>query len=414
MRDRRTFGQTFLLSGFDEGATATPLIEVPLEKTPGKDARYGEAWLQDLLMRHPSLLPVNQIEPAYEDMEPICRELPMSSEGFLDNLFVTTNGDLALVECKLWRNPEARREVVAQILGYAKDIAAWSYEQLEGAINKTRPLPGHPPRRKLYELVASEMDEAAFHDAVERNLQRGRFLLLVVGDGIQERMEAMADFLQEHAGFHFTLAFVEIALFEAPPIGFVAQPRLLAKTQNIVRAIVKIEDGRISVTSPERAPGSAAPAARETGITQETFLESLEQNFPGVTPKLQNFFDDLREVSVHPQFGKETLILRWIPERGSPWNIATISRKGAIWTDYMGQQAKKLGLGAAHKQYLRDLAALIPGATVRETPKDPAWYVSINRDYLKISTLLADEEIRNGWIEAIKRFEQSIPRESEE
>ena len=69
-------------------------------------------------MRHPSLLPVDQIEPAFNTVVPICIELPMKS-GFLDNLLVTPAGDLALVECKLWRNPEARREVVAQIIHYA-------------------------------------------------------------------------------------------------------------------------------------------------------------------------------------------------------------------------------------------------------------------------------------------------------
>jgi len=40
-------------------------------------------------------------------MVPICVELPIGSK-YLDNLLVTPRGDLALIECKLWRNPEAR------------------------------------------------------------------------------------------------------------------------------------------------------------------------------------------------------------------------------------------------------------------------------------------------------------------
>jgi hypothetical protein len=84
--------------------------------------------------------------------------------------------------------------------------------------------------RRLYDLASAsnEIDEAAFHDAVSRNLKRGRFLLLIVGDGIREGVEAMAEFLQQHAGFHFTLAFIEIALFQAPG-GFIAQPRVLVR-----------------------------------------------------------------------------------------------------------------------------------------------------------------------------------------
>ncbi len=33
-----------------------------------------------------------------------------------------------LVEAKLWRNPEARRKVIGQILDYAKELSRWNYE----------------------------------------------------------------------------------------------------------------------------------------------------------------------------------------------------------------------------------------------------------------------------------------------
>lgn len=41
-------------------------------------------------------------------------ELPLRS-GFLDNLLLTPTGNLVVVECKLWRNFDARRKVFAQI-----------------------------------------------------------------------------------------------------------------------------------------------------------------------------------------------------------------------------------------------------------------------------------------------------------
>jgi hypothetical protein len=34
------------------------------------------------------------------------------------------------VECNLWRNPDAVREVIAQILDYAAELASLSYDQL--------------------------------------------------------------------------------------------------------------------------------------------------------------------------------------------------------------------------------------------------------------------------------------------
>jgi hypothetical protein len=79
---------------------------------------------------------------------------------------------------KLWRNAQARREVIGQILDYAKDLSLWSYEDLEAAIMKASGGKG------LYSIIADrveEIDEAQFIDSVSKNLKRGRFLLLIVG-----------------------------------------------------------------------------------------------------------------------------------------------------------------------------------------------------------------------------------------
>ena len=52
---------------------------------------------------------------------PLCRELPLrgsTSTVYLDILAVRASGRPVLIECKLWKNPQARREVVGQILEY--------------------------------------------------------------------------------------------------------------------------------------------------------------------------------------------------------------------------------------------------------------------------------------------------------
>src|ERR1700724_881825 len=69
---------------------------------------YDEDWLQSLLYHHPKVLPIDQIEPGFGQVIPLCRELPLSfgagRTGALDHLFVTQEGRLVLVETKLWRN----------------------------------------------------------------------------------------------------------------------------------------------------------------------------------------------------------------------------------------------------------------------------------------------------------------------
>jgi hypothetical protein len=150
------YGCTLFIDHFTVGASK-PMKRISFSKNAPESAAYDEAWLQRLIMSHPRVLPVDQIERAFEDLIPICMELPTTSGGYLDNLLITPRGDLALIECKLWRNPEARREVVGQIIDYAKDLSAWTYEKLQGAISRAKSpdgLDGVKPRG-LYESVAA-------------------------------------------------------------------------------------------------------------------------------------------------------------------------------------------------------------------------------------------------------------------
>ena len=90
----------------------------------GGDA-VSEAYIQALVHEHPECLPIAEIDAMFSHPVPICTELNTPA-GPIDNFMVTPSGLPVLVECKLWRNPEARREVVSQILDYAKELSRWS------------------------------------------------------------------------------------------------------------------------------------------------------------------------------------------------------------------------------------------------------------------------------------------------
>lgn len=274
-------GQTLLLEGIDKNATVKALGRVRFARNATEHAFYDEAWIQALIQNQPEILPVHQIEAAFAGLVSICVELPVAS-GFVDNLLITPEGNIALVECKLWRNPQVKREVVAQIVDYAKDLSKWTYEKLQDVVCRLHFAgSGKGEPHGLYERVAaegeSEIDEAAFVDAVSRNLRLGRFLLLIVGDGIQEGVESMAAYLQQHAGLHFMLGLIEIALFEMPAGGYIAQPRVLARTRNIERGIVTFEDSRIAIKPPSGTVETSLPPVRQMTITKEQYLEQWER-----------------------------------------------------------------------------------------------------------------------------------------
>jgi hypothetical protein len=415
MSAQTQYGHTLLLDGFHADSSAVRLKRLHFFKAATECAPFDEAWLQRLIMRHPSVLPVDQIEPAFSPLVPVCIELPTQT-GFLDNLLVTPAGDLALVECKLWRNHEARQKVVAQVIGYAKDMSGWTGDRLQQAIRSAQSVDGCGDIAAcgLYELVAenSGIDEASFNDAVSRNLKRGRFLLLIVGDGIREEAETMAEFLQQHAGFHFTLAFVELALFETPGKQYIVQPRVLARTTNIDRGIVTLQDGRIVISPPSGTYTEGSGSGRRTSITQERYFEQLEKEFPGVSQNLNAFLDSIAVFNVSPELGTESLILRWNPENGKTWNLGTISKRAELWTGYLAEQANGRGLIDAYKGYIRTLADPVPSAKVRETPKDTGWYITMNGKCITVDRLVADATRRDGWVRAIREFQAAVAKVS--
>lgn len=69
-------------------------------------APVSEAEIQSLVQAHPECLPIPEIDPIFSLPVPVCTELNTSS-GPIDNFMVTPSGLPVLVECKLWRNPEA-------------------------------------------------------------------------------------------------------------------------------------------------------------------------------------------------------------------------------------------------------------------------------------------------------------------
>ena len=167
-----------------------------LQRVPLMEKVFNEDWLQNLLYENHTILPFSDLEPTFDGSIPIVRELGTGA-GPVDLIYMNSKGYITLVETKLWRNPEARRSVVAQIIDYAKEISEWSYEQFVEAIKRSslyKNRGGDPLIDQFSDMEGDDFDQVVFIDRVTRNLQKGRFLLLIVGDGIKEGVERMARF----------------------------------------------------------------------------------------------------------------------------------------------------------------------------------------------------------------------------
>lgn len=303
----------------------------------GKEGHHNERWLQRLIHRHPVSIPMDQIEPGLPTLVPICMELSLPC-GYLDNLFMTPYGDIVIVEVKLFRNSQARREVVAQALDYASALFGMQYETLEEAILKSD-FDGAQAPTRLYELFTDSdtLDEPAFVDAVNMNLKNGRIVVLVIGDGIRSDVENLVRGLQSHAGFHFTFALVEFAVFQGSEENFFVVPRTLATTYMIERGIVRIDDQRGEVIAAPEYSRGASSASTQT-ITSEQFYEALSELSPELPGRLKAFIEKLSELGIYPEI-KRSLIFRWSTPSGKLLNMGIIERNGSFLTSEMGKSS---------------------------------------------------------------------------
>ncbi len=361
MSNDSRYGELIRIDCNDE---STEVLErVPLGAGVGQGS-VDEATLQKLLFDHPECLPIAAIDPSYGSPVAVCRELSLPA-GSIDALYVNALGRLTLCEFKLWRNPQARREVIGQILDYAAALASWSYEDLQRQVSLAL---GGEGSNVLYGLVSGrhpDVVEAEFVDNVTRHLRRGEFLLLVIGDGIRERAEKIVDFVQSHSGLHFNLALVEAALYSDGVDRLIVQPRVLARTEIIQRFAV---DGAVPVESVaekgdvhESAPGDSDWTRDTRRFWRVVFTEGFAFADPDSEP---------------PDPEEETFPLR-IKVRGAAWNGEALrfvfSRSGSTISCYLTARA-----GCAREERIFDetLAALdeLRGETrPRPSHRDGAW-----------------------------------------
>ena len=375
-------------------ATGSPVLIGPsgmlkLERIKLGSGTHNESWLQALIFNYPDLLPVAQIEPGFGLPLSAAREVACG-HGSIDNLYLTPDGEIILVETKLWRNAQARREVVAQTLDYVSALMSMGYEAFEAAVCRAA---GAKPK-SLYAIIADApdaLDEASFVDAVSRNLARGRMLVLVLGDGIRQEAEALASLLQSHAGAHFTFALVEVAMWRDVASGTIlAAPNTLAQTVMIERGILTFEQ---CVPQIKAAPARAATKAHS--LSEEMFFEELAKKDPKLPSAIRDFLRLVEPLGVYPDLKASLNLKVDLPEMPKPINLGYVGKNGKLWT-------RPLAWTVGHEQalaYSQALANLIGGKVALH---DGIYLSTDGRSAPLVSALLPKQA--EGWIAAIEQL----------
>lgn len=138
--------------------------------------------------------------------------------GSLDVLAVSPQGHIALIETKLDKNPEVKRTVVGQILGYAAYLWNKSYEDVEN--NYFRKFLSQQKisfSGSLFEYVKEKsaddsITETEFKEGLEKRLRLGSFTLLIVVDQANQELRDIANYLNDRTGQEIDFYVIEMEL----------------------------------------------------------------------------------------------------------------------------------------------------------------------------------------------------------
>ena len=131
----------------------------------------------------------------------------------------------------------------------------------------------------------------------------------------------MSEFLQGTPGLRFSLALVEICLYkmsEDEEYPLILQPRRIANTVDLVRAVVHVEapeQVKVDVTLHEEADTGTRSGGRRK-LTEEIFFTELSENTDAEkAQQVSSLIDSMRQLGVEPTWRSASVSMRF-PDPG--------------------------------------------------------------------------------------------------
>lgn len=156
-------------------------------------AKYSnEAHLQELLNDSPDLIPTQDISEGKSSIKLSVREIGLPGSGSTDIIGLDELGNIYLIETKLAKNPEVKREVIGQILEYASFLWGKTYEEFDALIKGKN---GQYISEFFESKKYKDWEEESFRQTIKSNLENGAFTLFIVVDEINDELRRTIEFL---------------------------------------------------------------------------------------------------------------------------------------------------------------------------------------------------------------------------
>jgi hypothetical protein len=177
-----------------KGASGTQILE--------KSAFGDENKLQEYIHDHPEAIPVYDID-SEKRLFVAAREFSTES-GSIDALAVDKDGDIYIVETKLYANADKRR-VVAQVLDYGASL--WkhfgNFDKFLSALNHHAQgkwkCDFQPKVQEFFELADEESEKLL--SAMQQNLDHGNLKFVVLMDFLDDRCKDLITYINQKSQF---------------------------------------------------------------------------------------------------------------------------------------------------------------------------------------------------------------------
>jgi hypothetical protein len=157
--------------------------------------------LQSVLEEYPELLQDVDGPP----LRWVGRGVALGDAGFADLLFLDAEGHLTVVEVKLARNPESRREVLAQVFDYTSALAEYTIDELDDEVKGELDV-------RLRELAGDDERSSTQYDRLWKScadsMRAGSVRVVVAMDDGREDLARIVRFVNEHSDLDVCLLIV--------------------------------------------------------------------------------------------------------------------------------------------------------------------------------------------------------------
>jgi hypothetical protein len=332
----------------------------------------GEDYLQNYIHENPGSIPVYEID---EDKRlfVVKREFPTGS-GPIDALAIDKDGEIYVVETKLYRNPD-KRTVVAQAIDYGASL--WrhcTYDEfmiiVNSEMNKKFSKSFEEKIKDFYDLDDEQI--ISILEAIKNNLQQGIIKFVILMDSIQDRLKDLIVYINQNSQFDIYAVQMEYYKFESYEIMI---PKLFGME------VKKNVSGR---TSTEWSEGKFLADAREK-IKDDNTYKTLCELYDFTKEKA-----DVADFGKGSEGGSLTFKFRESRAKSGLVSVFTLRTFGFIWLRFgnirnqMGQEYVQL--------YFDRLKSIFPTHLLKEE------LLAGTRPRLPLSELFKDEE-------RIKQFE---------